>query len=144
MEIKKVEKQIKVEYPKINEISNKKIKCSIPNKWLKLGVTAFLFDALMRNETFAVTPSKITPDIVTAGVITYNPIYNYVRSGCNIVSLISASTFLISSIMIIYTKLKAKKQDKKIKVSKKVKIIFIISIILFILSKIGLLIINHL
>lgn len=146
MEIKKVEKQIKVEYPKINEISNTRVKHAIPDKWLKLGITSFLFNVLMQGKAFAITPSEISPDMmVTAGVLPYyNPIYSYVRGGCNIVSLISALTFLISAIMIIIKKLKAKKQGENIKVSKKIKIVCIISIILLILSKIGYLIVNYL
>ena len=145
MEIKCVKKD-KIEYPKINEISNKKLKTCIPNKWIKLGVTSFLFNVLMQSKAFAITPSGISPDVmVTAGVVScYNPIYNYVRGGCNIISLISVLTFLISAIMIIIKKSKAKKQDENIKVSKKIKIVLIISIILLILSRIGYLIVNYL
>lgn len=145
MEIKCVKKD-KIEYPKINEISNKKLKTCIPNKWIKLGVTSFLFNVLMQSKAFAITPSEISPDvIVTAGIVSYyNPIYNYVRGGCNIISLISVLTFLISAIMIIIKKSKAKKQDENIKVSKKIKIVLIISIILLILSRIGYLIVNYL
>lgn len=145
MEIKCVKKE-KIGYPKINEISNTRVKHAIPDKWLKLGITSFLFNVLMQGKAFAINPSEIIssePEL-TAGVLRYyNPIYSYARGGCNIVSLISALTFLISVIMIIIKKLKAKKQGEDIKVSKKIKIVCIISIILLILSKIGYLIISY-
>lgn len=143
MEIKCVKKE-KMGYPKINEISNTRVKHAIPDKWLKLGITSFLFNVLMQGKAFAINPSEISSDEPTAGVLRYyNPIYSYARGGCNIVSLISALTFLISVIMIIIKKLKAKKQGEDIKVSKKIKIVCIISIILLILSKIGYLIISY-
>lgn len=144
MEIKCVKKE-KVEYPKINEISNTRVKYAIPDKWLKLGITSFLFNVLMQEKVFAITPLEILPnDMVTAGSLPYyNPIYSYVRNGCNIVSVISVLAFLISSIMIIVKKSKAKKQGENAKVSKKIKIVFIISIILLILSRIGYVVANY-
>lgn len=145
MEIKCVKKE-KVEYPKINEISNTRVKYAIPDKWLKLGITSFLFNILMQEKVFATNRIGISPDdIVIGGYVAYvNPIYSYVRNGCNIVSLISVLAFLISSIMIIVKKSKAKKQGENAKVSKKIKIVFIISIILLILSRIGYAIANYL
>lgn len=122
-------------------MSNKRIKYSIPDKWLKLGVTSFLLNVLMQSKAFAIADISE----VTAGVLPYyNPIYNYVKGGCNIITLVSALTFLISTIMIIIKKLKEKKQGENIKVSKKIKIVCIISIILLILSRIGYLIVNYL
>lgn len=146
MEIKSV-KEEKIEYPKINEISNKKLKTCIPNKCMKLGVTSFLFDVLMRSKAFAISQYEVLPgEMVVAGgeISYYNPIYMYVSAGCNIASIISVLMFLISVIRIIYIKLKAKKQDNKTKVSKIGKIICIISIIVFILSRIGVMIANYL
>lgn len=146
MEIKKVEKQIKLEYPKINEMSNKRIKYSIPDKWLKLGVTSFLLNVLMQSKAFAIADIISDDNImVTAGVLPYyDPIYNYIKGGCNIITLISALAFIISSIMMIIKKLKAKKQGENTKVSKKLKIVFIIATILLILSRIGFLIADYL
>lgn len=146
MEIKCVKKE-KVEYPKINEISNTRVKCAIPDKWLKLGITSFLFNVLMQEKVFATNLIEISlDDIALAGGVSYyyNPIYSYARGGCNIVSLISVLAIIISSIMIIVKKSKAKKQGGNAKVSKKIKIVFIISIILLILSRIGYAIANYL
>lgn len=142
MEIKCVQRE-KNEYPKINEISNIKIKQDIPNKWKKLGITSFIFGVLTKQRVLAVTPSDIPSDTVIAGGMSYyNPIHDYVKCGCNIVSLISTLTFVISVIMVLYKNLK--KQEPKIKVSSKIKIVFILSIILLVLSRIGILIVNHL
>ena len=146
MEIKCVKKE-KVEYPKINEISNTRVKYAIPDKWLKLGITSFLFNVLMQEKVFATNLIEISPDDTLAGGYTnpdYNPIYSHARGVCNIVSLVTVLAIIISSIMIIVKKAKAKKQGKNAKVSKKIKIVFIISIILLILSRIGYVIANYL
>ena len=139
MEIKCAQKE-KIEYPKINEISNIKVKYAIPDKWIKLGITSFVLELFMREKVFAVTPSDISTDAVIAGGVSYyyNPTYDYVISGCNMVALISALTFVVSAIMIVYKKIK--KREQKIKL----KIVFIISIILLVLSRVGVLIANYL
>lgn len=97
----------------------------------------------MQEKVFAIGEIA-SNEIAIAGSVAYNPIYSYVRNGCNIVSLISVLAFLISSIMLIVKKSKAKKQGENAKVSKKIKIVFIISIILLILSRIGYAIANYL
>lgn len=146
MEIKCVKKE-KVKYPKINEISNTRVKYAIPDKWLKLGITSFLFNVLMQEKVFATNLIEISPDdIILAGGYAnpdYNPIYSHARGVCNIVSLVSVLAIIISSIMIIVKKAKAKKQGENAKVSKKIKIVFIISIILLILSRIGYVVANY-
>ena len=141
--MRKCVKKRKIEYPKINEMSNKKLKTCIPTKWIKLGVTSCLFNILIQNKVFAVVPlDDISVVDVTPGLLPYNnPIYYSVKSGCNVVSLISALTFIMSIVMIISKKSKSEKQER---VSKKIKIISIISIILFILSKLGIIIVNYL
>lgn len=146
MEIKCVKKE-KIEYPKINEIGNKKIKHSIPDKWLKLGVTSFLFNVLMQSKAFATfNTNEIFADVagIQGAELHYDPIYNYIKCGCNITTLISALAVIISLIMTIIRKLKAKKQGENTKVSKKIKLVFIISVILLILSRIGFLIADYL
>ena len=40
MEIKNVEEELKKEYPTQDEVSNTKLKKSIPKKWKKIGITA--------------------------------------------------------------------------------------------------------
>lgn len=138
MEIKSV-KENKIEYPKINEMSDKKVKKSIPNKWLKLGITSFIFDILIQTKVFATSSDRLP--IVTAGVQVYhNPIYDFVKDSCNVVTIVSLLAFLISGISIIVKKVIAKKQGGNQKIGKKIKIVFITSIILLILSRIGILI----
>ena len=143
MEIKSVEQQKRIEYPRINEISNIKVKHSIPDKWLKFGITSFLFNILMKSNTFATNISEIDPEITAGELPYYNPVYNSIKAGCNIVSFISALTFIISVVLVMYKKIKFKKQDNKFKISKKLKIVLILSIILFILSRIGIIIVDY-
>jgi len=143
MEIKSI-KEGEIEYPKLNEISEEKIKTFIPDKWLKLGITSFWFNVLMKSMVYATTNNETDIIVVQNPGLYYNPVYIYIKNGCEIISWVSALTFIISVIIIIYKKIKAKKQEKNIKISKKIKITLIISIILFVLSKIGFLIVNYL
>ena len=140
MEIKCVKKK-KMAYPKINEITDKRIEDSIPDRWLKFGITSFLLNILMQSKVLAFSPEM--EEIVDAGdVSTYHRSFYQLRGIINIISIVTVLTFLISLIIIIIKKLKAKKQDKVIKANEIIKIVFIISAILFILSRIVYLIVN--
>lgn len=148
MEIRRIEKIEKKEYPKLNEISKNKLKCSIPKKWSSLGITLTIFSVIMSNKILAANENDILqPEIgeITAGVMQiYNPIYDYARTGCLIVSIISSIVMAISFINILYTKIKSKKENKNININKKTKILFIISSIVLLLSIIGRLIVEYL
>lgn len=140
MEIKNIENHIEANYPKQNEISNKKLKTSIPKKWTKFGVTSFIFGLLLRDKSFAASVDYMPP---TSGM-TAPPVplqyYDYMQMICTPLSIIFGIAVLINLILIIRFKLKAKKENKKINLPKALKIPLIILIILLILSLIGLLI----
>lgn len=141
MEIKSIEKHIEVNYPKQNEISNKKLKKSIPKKWSKLGITSFVFSLLLKEQAYAVS----TNNVEIMGFLPTNspapvPQLHYMQIICTPLSIIFGIAVLINLILIIRFKLKAKKENKKIKLPKKLKISLIISIIVLIMSLIGLLI----
>lgn len=110
----------KIEYPKITH--NKRF------KWLKIDITTVIFLIILMTTVQATTEF---------GEKQSEPQVNPIRKGCIIVEFISTLMFIISGIMIIYKKIKTKKQDKEIHISKKIITVFIISIVLFILSKIG-------
>ena len=139
MEIKGIEKE-KIEYPTIDEMSDKKLKASIPKKWSKLGITSVLFDILMTNKVFATTIEELEELIIQeAGVQqTIEPAILISRG----IRSISVIAFVISTIMIVNTKIKSKKQKESIKISKKIKIVCITSVILFFISWIAIIIIN--
>ena len=78
MEIKSVEQQKMIEYPRISEISNIRVKHSIPDKRLKFGIISFLFNILMKSNAFAINISEISlDDMVTAGVLPYHNLIYY-------------------------------------------------------------------
>ena len=65
MEIKCIKKEKVVEYPKMNEVNNNKLKRCIPNKWMKLGITSFIFEVVLKNKAFATTfGQEISGDVV--------------------------------------------------------------------------------
>lgn len=140
-----VEETEKVEYPTKDEISDKKLKLSIPKKWSKLGITSVLFDILMKNKVFATTIEELIkqeelqrlaqPKFEPAAILISRGIFSIIRS-------ISVIAFVISTIMIVNTKIKSKKQKESIKISKKIKIVCITSVILFFISWIAIIIIN--
>lgn len=144
MEIKCVKKE-KIEYPKMNEISNKKIEGSIPNKWLKFGITSCLLNILLKTKAFAMIDidEMIAIDEIVVDGATPRALPWYV-TGFKIVSLILALTFVISAIIIIIKKIKAKKQGINIKINKKIKVLLIVSAILLFLMGVGYLIYDSL
>ncbi len=141
MEIKCVKKE-KMAYPKINEITDKRIKDSIPDKWLKFGTTSFLLNILMQSKVLAVSPDDVIMPIAgeTAGIVSeYYMIYRCIKG----ISLLSTLTLLVSGIIIIIKRSKARKQGKNIKVSKEINTVFLLSVIVLILSGIGYLITKY-
>ena len=152
MEIKAVDKE-KIEYPKMNEISNKKLKNCIPNKWTKLGITPLIFGIIMKNKVFATSFDEIL-NTSTAGVLPFEEqvlagdiavlaggiavidpipiIYRHITLGTIIM-------FVISLIGLLITRSKINKEGEngKIRKLKKIfKILLIIAIAIFVISSI--------
>ena len=126
MEVKCIEKE-KVEYPKMNEMSKKKLKDSIPNKWMKLGITTFVFQFLLKNKVLAETPEQtLAGDVV---VDTANP-----PNDIGTTTIGSIVMFVVCLIGVILTSIRLKKdsENKKIKVLKIVfEVLLIISVLVF-------------
>lgn len=139
MEIKCVKKE-KIEYPKINEISNKKLKTCIPNKWMKLGVTTLIFETIIKNKVFATTSDSNSIQVLggDVAVIETIPITSYINSGITLGTII---IFAISILGFYLTKIKLNKdKDKENEKTKKLKNVFkilsITSLLVFIIWKI--------
>ncbi len=134
MEIKSIEKIENKEYPKINEISNKRLKSSIPQKWSRLGISIFIFNLIIKNKVFAsINVNSLSDMDVTDGIAeVYNPTPTIVRFTSNMSFIIS----VISLMVMIIQKIKIKKQKEERKVSKILKVCFWISTIIFIISRI--------
>ena len=138
MEIKCIEKTEKKEYPKINEISNKRLKSSIPKKWSRLGISIFVFNMILRNKTFAVIDIDTISDkdVLGGEAEVMEPVSSVLLGPCYCVLGISFLSVVITSIMMIIEKNKIKKQKEERKVNKKIKVCFGISTILLIISAI--------
>lgn len=146
MEIKNVVNEVKNEYPKLKQLSKKHLSNSIPNKWLKIGLSSLGIAMIIRNNVFAATISPTIVDMPLAGdmpayIATPLPV-QICNVACPIVQIASAVVFIITGLSILLTKIKAKKQDEPKKVKKWIKVLFIISIIVFIISVLAKFIIN--
>lgn len=132
MEIKRVEKK-KIEYPKLNEMSNNNM--SIPDKWLKVGITAGMIDILVESKTYATTllPNDI---IIAGGLVSTDPVYLESISIYDVLYLIFLANILVSTMVILYKKIRYRKDPNKNKISKKIKIVIIVSIIILALINI--------
>lgn len=137
MEIKNVVNNIENEYPKMEQISKKHLSNSIPSKWLKIGLSSLGISIFTNNKTFAVSNFNLTTIDIAGGapvpIATPLPV-EICNIACPIIQIISAVIFIVTGLSIILTKIKSKKQSELRKVKKWVKILFIISIIVFILS----------
>ena len=132
MEIKNVENELINRYPKMNQVSKKHLLNSIPRKWLKVGLSSLGLALIFKNNVFAISPM----DIDIAGDIPA-PIPAPIRIcnvACPIVQIVSAVLFIVTGLSVLITRIKAKKQDEPKKVKKWTKVLFIISLIVFIIS----------
>ena len=151
MEIRSVENEVKNEYPKLKQVSKKHLLNIIPNKWMKVGISFLGITMIMKRNVFAYGKLKLGRfeiteiELTTAGFVA-NSIPRPIKicyDACNDVQLVSAVVFIITGLSIFITKIKSKKQSEPIKVRKWVKVIFILSTIVFILSILTQFIINN-
>ena len=111
----------------MKQVSRKCLTNSIPSKWLKFGLSSLVISIIMKNNVFAYNQSE--KNMPTAGVVTQTRHILPSRIG-----IISILIFIIIGLSILITKIKSKKQNETKEIKKWVKVIFIISIILFIIS----------
>ena len=134
MEIRSIVNEVKKEYPKMEQVSKKHLSNNIPNKWKKIGLSSLGIALIMKNNVFALSPSAInTIDIAGGAPVTIPAPIRIFNVACPIVQLVSAVVLIITGLSIFITKIKSRKQSEPIKVKKWVKVIFITSIIMFIL-----------
>ena len=152
MEIRNVVNEVKNEYPKIEQVSKKHLSNSIPKKWLKVGLSSLGITMILKNNVFASSPTDLPDSMeftemmdIAGGISEFVPIplpIKICNFSCPIVQILSAIIFIVTGLSILITKIKSKKQPEPEKVKKWVKVLFIISIILFILSTLAMFIIN--
>ena len=138
MEIRNVVNEVKKEYPKMEHLSKNRLIHSIPNKWLKAGLTSIGISILMKNNVFAA--SVLNNEFAYNGIDIYGGmgvVENPVQPGniiLSIIQIILIIAFIITGLNILITKIKSKKQTEPKKVKKWVKIIFILSIVILIIT----------
>ena len=143
MEIRNVVNEVKNEYPKMEQVSKKHLSNSIPRKWLKVGLSSLGITIMFKNNVFAVSPMNINTIDIAGGFPAPIPApIRICNVACPIVQIVSAVLFIVTGLSILLTKIKAKKQDEPKKVKKWIKVLFIISIIVFIISVLAKFIIN--
>ena len=133
MEIRNVVNEVKNEYPKLEKLSKKRLSNSLPNKWLKIGLSSLGIAIIFKNNVFALDINTI--DIAGGFPAPIPAPIRICNVACPIVQIVSAVLFIVTGLSILLTKIKAKKQDEPKKVKKWIKVLFIISIIVFILTQ---------
>lgn len=135
MEIKNVVNNVENEYPKMDQISKKDLSNNVPKKWLKIGLSSLGIALLTNNKAFALSHSNLKSlDVAGGAPVDIITITSLPVRICNIFQMVSAVVFIITGVSMLLTKIKAKKQSEPKKAKKWIKILFIISIITFILS----------
>ena len=140
MEIRNVVNEVKNEYPKMEQVSKKHLSNNIPKKWLKAGLSSLGITIMFKNNVFAVSPMNI--DIAGGFPAPIPAPIRICNVACPIVQIVSAVIFIVTGLSILLTKIKAKKQSEPKKIKKWIRILFIISIIVFIISVLTRFIIN--
>ncbi len=144
MEIRNVVNEVQNDYPKMEQVSKKKLTKSVPNKWVKIGISSFVMSILMKSKSFALLASDILPPAnpaTSGGEVT--PVHVRIcEVVCPAVQITSIVMFIITGLIIFLTKIKTKNEFKFKNVKKWIRIVFIASIIAFILSMLMNFIIN--
>ncbi len=117
--------EIRNEYPKVN------IKHLISKNLLKVGLFSFGIAMMFSNNVLAMSVMDIPPSGSYSDI---GPTLRPFDVVWTIVQIVSLIIFVVTGLSILITKIKAKKQPEPKKVKKWIKILFIISIIVFILS----------
>lgn len=132
MEIKNIDNKLYKNYPKENEITSKNLKNNIPRKWEKNVFISIILGYILNTDVFAaeVIYNPTSSGITSVSVIsTPMSIINIVFP---IIQIITAIFSILSGINILILKNRYKEKIKN--VNKKLKLTFIISITVFLLS----------
>ena len=135
MEIRNVVNEVQNDYPKMEQVSKKKLTKSVPNKWVKIGISSFVMSILMKSKSFAYSSLdgiEINPSAY-GGEVT--PVHVRIcEIACPAVQISSIIMFVITGLIILLTKIITKNKFKFKNVKRWIRIVFIASIIAFILS----------
>lgn len=136
MEIKKIDNEIINKYPKMNEFNKKGLKKYVPSKWAKINLLSLIFATLIKGSSAnALSNIEFPNDLQLAGVVAINnPVYETSKKGTPIFIVLSICFLLLSIILTAIKKHKTKKELTTKITSKKLKILYIITVISIIMS----------
>lgn len=134
MEIRNVVNDVKNEYPKIEQIKQKHLKDNIPNKWKKIGISSLVIAMMTKNNVFALSPHdiKYTNMDLAGGVAT--PVATPIDIIISILGPLSFIAFILSGFGLLIAKIKSRKQGETSKAKKWLTVVFLMSIILYIIN----------
>ena len=135
MELRSINEEKEVNIPQKGEVNASKLKKMIPTKWIKLGLSGFVFSLIMCNKSKAISLIDVQP--VTSGTIArYNPILEMTEKAQNIAGWTSLIIGIITLILFIIRNKKKKTIGEEIiaKRNKRIKTLFIIFIALLMIT----------
>ena len=152
MEIRNVVNDVKNDYPKMEQLSKEHLKSTIPNKWLKVGLSSSVITMIMRNKVLASSLSSGIDDVMNVAgfmpvsvagdmpveVVGTQPqrtfLYVLCNDICSYIMIFSFVIFIVTGLNMLIRKFRAKKNNETKKTKKWIKVLFVISFILFIVS----------
>ena len=152
MEIRNVVNDVKNDYPKMEQLSKEHLKSTIPNKWLKVGLSSFVITMMMKNKVLASSLSSGIDDVMNVAgfmpvsvagdmpveVVGTQPqrtfLYVLCNDICSYIMIFSFVIFIVTGLNMLIRKFRAKKNNETKKTKKWIKVLFVISFILFIVS----------
>lgn len=128
MEIKNVTNENKMKYPTKKQIKKEKILDNIPSKWRKIGISSLVMMMIMKGTSLAVDPaSHIYPIEGDTSGIEMTPFTKIKIFGTLTLPFI---IFIITGVIILINKFKARKQVNSKKTKRWVEILCAISAII--------------
>ena len=152
MEIRNVVNDVQNDYPKMEHLSKEHLKSTIPNKWLKVGLSSFVITMMMKNKVLASSLSSGIDDVMNVAgfmpvsvagdmpveVVGTQPqrtfLYVLCNDICSYIMIFSFVIFIVTGLNMLIRKFRAKKNNETKKTKKWIKVLFVISFILFIVS----------
>lgn len=127
MEIKNVANENKMKYPTKKQIKKDKILDNIPSKWRKIGISSLVMMMIMKGTSLAADPAYIYPIEGDTGGIEMTTFTKIKIVG---ILTLPSIIFIITGLIILLNKFKARKQANSKKTKRWVEILCAISAII--------------
>lgn len=128
MKIREINSEEKLNYPKQKNINNNKLKKSIPNKWMKYGITMMIFGMIMKSKSLSFE-QELAGDVgfpMKEEIPLIERMMPYIELGAISLLAISVLGFIVTKIKLV--------KDKKNKKVRKLKNVFLILAIISVIA----------